>query len=272
MSSVAPSNPWADGPLKLITTPQFQTKKTDIFTTGSTHMALLHNSILRGYNSIYHQAPLVADQDKADFVGYCLAWFKFVKSHHDDEEANLFTKIEDLLKDKTIFEETHKEHESFLSGLGEFEKYLSGLRSPADFSGDELLRIMKSFQEPFEQHFHSEITTIAKFADHPNAPKQGTPEHDAAAATFKTWGKSTVTKAGVTDVVPFFLLNLDRTVEDGMWANWPPMPAPIKWGLINLAGAWHSGWWRFSSCDSSGQPQELWAYRASAAKASQAKE
>src|SRR5438552_1675048 len=73
-------------------------------------MALLHNSILRGYNSIFHQAPLVADHDKADFVGYSLAWHKFVKSHHDDEEANLFTKIEELLKDKTVFEETHKEH------------------------------------------------------------------------------------------------------------------------------------------------------------------
>lgn len=27
MTSVAPSKPWADGPLRLITTPQFQTKK-----------------------------------------------------------------------------------------------------------------------------------------------------------------------------------------------------------------------------------------------------
>jgi hypothetical protein len=201
-----------------------------------------------------------------------------------------------VLKDKTVFEETHKEHgeshtprpspplshpnkpnncpsvlESFLSGLAEFEKYLTTLKSPTDFSGDELLRIMKSFQEPFEQHFHSEIATIAKFADHLNAPKQGTPEYDAAGLTFKTWGKSTVTKAGMTDVVPFFLLNLDRTVEDGLWANWPPMPAPIKWGLINLAGAWHSGFWRFSSCDSSGKPQELWAFRAGN-KADQAKE
>lgn len=73
-------------------------------------MALLHNSILRGYNSIYHQAPIVAGSDKADFVGYCLTWYKFVKSHHDDEEQTLFTKIEELLDDKTIFEETHKEH------------------------------------------------------------------------------------------------------------------------------------------------------------------
>lgn len=125
---------------------------------------------------------------------------------------------------------------------------------------------MNAFQQPFEDHFHSEIATIANLADHPNAPKAGTPEHDATTEKFKTWGKNTVTKAGVTDVVPFFLLNLDRTVEDGLWANWPPMPAPIKWGLINLAGAWHSGWWRFSSCDSNGDPQELWAYRVAETK------
>ena len=162
--------------------------------------------------------------------------------------------------------------ESFLGGLAEFEKYLTGLKSPADFSGDELIAVMKSFQQPFEQHFHSEISTISKFSDHPNAPKEGTPEKDAAAATFKSWGKSTVTKAGMTDVVPFSLLNLDRTVEDGLWANWPPMPAPIKWGLINIAGAWHSGWWRFASCDAAGQPQELWAYRAADAKAKRERE
>ncbi|KAI0427909.1 hypothetical protein F5Y09DRAFT_314657 [Xylaria sp. FL1042] len=253
-----PAKPWADAPLKLITTPQFETKRTDLFATGATHMALLHNSIFRGYNSIYQQAPNVKDVDKADFIGYSLTWYKFVKSHHDDEEVSLFTKVEDVLDDKTIWAETHKEHEAFLPGLAEFEKYLSSLRSPKDFSGTELQRIMSSFQEPFETHFHSEISTIADLADHPNAPKPGTPEEVDASLTFKTWGKSTVTKAGTLDVVPFFLLNLDGTVEDGMWANWPPIPAPIKWGLVNIGGAYHNRWWKFSSC-AGGKPRQLYA-------------
>lgn len=105
-----PSKPWADAPLKLITTPQFETGHTDLFTTGATHMALLHNSIFRGYNSIYQQAPHIKDVDKYDFIGYSLTWYKFVKSHHDDEEVSLFTKVEDVLDDKTIWAETHKEH------------------------------------------------------------------------------------------------------------------------------------------------------------------
>ena len=87
---------------------------------------------------------------------------------------------------------------------------------------------MNSFSGPFETHFHNEIKTIAKMAGHDSAPVRGSPEEAAAGQIFKAWGKATVSKAGVLDVVPFFLLNLDRTVEEGMWANWPPMPAPVK--------------------------------------------
>jgi len=118
--------------------------------------------------------------------------------------------------------------ESFLGGLVEFNKYLTTLSSPSDFSATELRRIMSSFQQPFEDHFHAEIKTIASMASHPKAPKPGSEEEATAGKTFKTWGKSTVTKAGMADVVPFFLLNLDGTAEEGMWANWPPMPGPIK--------------------------------------------
>ena len=77
-------------------------------------MALLHNTILRGYNSIYQQAPHVQQSDKSDFVGYALTWHKFVKTHHDDEESTLFTKVEELLDDKTVFEHTHQEHGTYL--------------------------------------------------------------------------------------------------------------------------------------------------------------
>lgn len=118
---------------------------------------------------------------------------------------------------------------------------------------------MDSFQEDFNNHFHSEIKTIAALNDVPTAPKPGSPEAERAAAIFKAWGKKTVTKAGTTDVVPFFLLNLDVTYEGGRWASWPPMPAPIRWGLVNIAGAVHWGWWKFSSCDSSGKPRGLYA-------------
>lgn len=84
--------------------------QTDLFTTGATHMCLLHNSIIRGFNSIYLQAPHVKEGDRSDFIGYALTWHKFVQSHHDDEEENLFTKVEEVLGDKEVFTETHAEH------------------------------------------------------------------------------------------------------------------------------------------------------------------
>lgn len=73
-------------------------------------MALLHNSILRGYNSIYTHFSYIGDGDEEDFIGYCLTWAKFVRWHHDDESVNLFAKIEELLQDKTIFKNNDDEH------------------------------------------------------------------------------------------------------------------------------------------------------------------
>jgi hypothetical protein len=120
---------------------------------------------------------------------------------------------------------------------------------------------MDAFRDPFTQHFHREIATIASLGSLPSAPQPGSPEAEKAAAVFKAWGKKTVAKAGTTDVVPFFLLNLDVTYEGGMWASWPPMPGLIRWGLVNVAGAVHWGRWKFASCDAQGRPRELYALR-----------
>ena len=36
--------------------------QTDMFHLGATHMGLMHNAILRGYNSVYQQAKHVRDE------------------------------------------------------------------------------------------------------------------------------------------------------------------------------------------------------------------
>jgi hemerythrin-like domain-containing protein len=81
-------------------------------------MAHIHNAILRGYNSIYLQAPHVEDADKAAFVGYAMTWYHFVKSHHEDEEAELFPKVEEVLGTKDIWKEIHGEHGKCTLSLG----------------------------------------------------------------------------------------------------------------------------------------------------------
>ncbi|KAH0273708.1 hypothetical protein KCU91_g5752, partial [Aureobasidium melanogenum] len=176
---------WADSPCELVHTPQFLSKKEDIWAKGATHMALLHNAILRGFNSIYLQAPHVKVEDYAAFVGYSLTWYRFVKSHHDDEEAELFPKVDDILKEEGIWNETHQEHESFLEGLANFHTYLTDLPLASSFDGTKLVAIMDTFREPFSHHFHHEISTIASFADLTSAPPADSPEASTAAATFK---------------------------------------------------------------------------------------
>lgn len=57
-------------------------------------MALVHNVIIRGYNSIYQQAPRIHQHDVRDFIGYCLAWNDMVLNHHHSEETILFPLLE----------------------------------------------------------------------------------------------------------------------------------------------------------------------------------
>lgn len=75
-------------------------------------MALIHNAILRGFNSIYLQAPHVKEADYGDFIGYSLTWYNFVKKHHDDEEVALFPKIDEILGKKGLLDTIKEEHGS----------------------------------------------------------------------------------------------------------------------------------------------------------------
>ncbi|KAL2073539.1 hypothetical protein VTL71DRAFT_10865 [Oculimacula yallundae] len=254
--------PWADTPLAMIPTPMFLTKKHDLFTSGASHMAMVHNSIFRGYNSIYHQAANVAESDKADFVGYCSAWHKFLKTHADNEDAGLFPRTEELLDDKTIFLKSHKEHDDFMPGLTKFQEYLTNLPTPSDFSGPRLLEIMASFQDPFEAHMRSEVTTIADLATHVKAPEVGSQKEKDTQADFDKREGAKIQEAGMTDVLPFFLFNFDCEYEDGLWKDWPPIPGLVRWMLINVAKFLHPRWWKFASCDGARKRKELYAVAA----------
>lgn len=52
----------------------------DQYVRGASIMALVHNSIIRGLNSIYLQAPHVKPEDYLDFIGYSFCWFQYIES------------------------------------------------------------------------------------------------------------------------------------------------------------------------------------------------
>ncbi|KAF1812056.1 hypothetical protein P152DRAFT_474285 [Eremomyces bilateralis CBS 781.70] len=187
---------WVESPIPLVHTPQYETKRNDIFTTGASHMALLHNAILRGFNSIYNQAPSLPRTHHAPFIGYATAWTALVISHHDAEESDLFPA-------------------AFVAGVVDMADYLATTaRYPASFSGATLRAKMDAFRALFQEHFHAEIATIAALS----TEGAGDPEAGEGRAS-EQWGKRSVTRAGWTDVFVFLVLHMDREWEEGMWGN-----------------------------------------------------
>lgn len=73
-------------------------------------MALVHNMIIRAYNSIYLQATHVRPADVPDFLQYCLAWHTMLKGHHDGEEEVYFPGIEKATGVKGIMDSEIGEH------------------------------------------------------------------------------------------------------------------------------------------------------------------
>lgn len=77
---------------------------------NASHMALVHNVLIHGYNSIWLQAPRIKYADVPDFIGYCLSWYETVKGHHDSEEEVLFPLIEEATGVQGIMDDDKAEH------------------------------------------------------------------------------------------------------------------------------------------------------------------
>jgi hypothetical protein len=68
---------------------------------AASEMALVHNMIIRGLNSIYLQAPNIKlEKDVKDFLTYMYSWSLLVHMHHDNEEGSFhYWKSTLVLKD-----------------------------------------------------------------------------------------------------------------------------------------------------------------------------
>jgi hemerythrin-like domain-containing protein len=73
-------------------------------------MALSHNVIIRGLNSIYKQAPQIALEDAADFIAYAKCWHEALDAHHTMEETTLFPQIEEKTGEKGIMDVNVDQH------------------------------------------------------------------------------------------------------------------------------------------------------------------
>ncbi|KAK4148998.1 iron-sulfur cluster repair protein DnrN [Chaetomidium leptoderma] len=245
---------YRDTPLTLVPTPKFETGKDDPFTTEASHMALSHNSFIRGFNSIYQQAPRVRQPlDKADFVDYCLAWVDCVAAHHKYEEADFFPSLDRAAGQSGLMDGAIHEHAAFHGGMARFRDYLVD-KGPTGFSGTELVAIMDEFKDALHRHLAAEPAAIAALA------RYSTPDRpiDILGITTVT-GKKQLSVGFVFNTVPVFFLNMETVeFEGGMWHGvFPPVKGLAKTVMTKAVPLWHSGRWRFVSCSADGRVKRL---------------
>ncbi|CAF9916171.1 MAG: hypothetical protein GOMPHAMPRED_000917 [Gomphillus americanus] len=229
------------------------TGKDDFATYAAQDMALVHNTLVRCWNSIYKQAPHVVEKDYPDFIVYALTWHRIVEIHHDGEEQDLYPKMEKFMAKPGFFSAAVDEHKAFHDGLDRYKAYLVESKAkPSEFSGKKLVEIMDSFGEALFTHLNAEPTlllTIQGFDD---------------VALRKIWDdhvKMVLGGASPITEIPIVWVNCDSTFEDGKWAHFPPMPAPVKFVMRHVAARWHNQYWRFGSTTYGGQPQVPLALR-----------
>ncbi|AEO69665.1 uncharacterized protein THITE_122265 [Thermothielavioides terrestris NRRL 8126] len=252
MASSALPPMYTDTPLAPIPTAKFETGKDDPFTIEASHMALSHNAFIRGFNTIYQQAPRVGPADKADFVGYCLAWVDCVATHHHYEETELFPNIDKAAGQTGLMDSAVHEHEAFQGGLERFRNYLQD--EGAGFSGARLVSIMDEFKEPLYSHLKSEPPAIVALARYSTKDKPIDILGIADAA-----GKKQVTLKFMLNTLPVFFLNMETVeFEGGMWHGvFPPLKGLARTVMNQAIPMLHSGRWRFASCSADGRAKRL---------------
>lgn len=245
----------ATGPFKLIETPihaQKTVKPYDQYLEAASGMALGHNAIIRGLNSIYLQAPNITSEDALDFINYAKCWHEVVNGHHEMEETFLFPNIETKTGEKGIMEKDVEQHHAFLPGLKAYKSYLDTCSNNQDsFSGTHLNQLIDAFAPKLLEHLHDEIpslVSLSRFGDK-------LPLRNMIAAGGRK------TEQSLTGGTAFFFRNLDFDFEEGLWGRWPPVPAPVWFVLQKTAVAWNGRWWRFASADANGHLKELPAWK-----------
>jgi len=174
-------------------------------------MTLSHNSLIRGFNGIYQQAPRISTSDYKDFVGYCLAWHRCVEEHHIHEEVNYFPEIEKATGQKGVMDGEVEQHAAFHAGLKSFKDYFATLKYPqTHFEPMKLLEIMDTFSEPLYTHLTAEpqaLLALSRFAS---------PERQFDLVKIeREQGKKAVNLNFALNVLPIFLNNMESVEFEG---------------------------------------------------------
>lgn len=123
-------------------------------------MAFAHNSMLRGLNSIYLQAPHVHQhRDIADFLFFVRSWAAWVSHHHVIEEEKMFPGFEKVIRKPGFLEGNVNQHHAFQPALKRLLAY-SKETKPEGYDSAILRGIVEEMAPPLRGHLSDEIGTL----------------------------------------------------------------------------------------------------------------
>lgn len=133
---------------------------------AATQMAMAHNGIVRGLNSIFLQSTQISRGDSTttqDFLTYCQCWCESMHHHHDVEEKTFFPAIEKLSGQPGLMQQNVEQHAAFTPGFNAFHEYVAKC-SANEYAGQEIRRLIEAFAGPLTQHLRDEIHTLRALA------------------------------------------------------------------------------------------------------------
>ena len=201
----------------------------------ASHMAQIHNLVIRALNSIYNQClQPTSPSDTATFLHYCRIFCSLLDHHHEIEDTWLFPEFERLLAQPGSMGVNVAGHDAFLPGLQLFEAYVTKTR-PEEYCGMTLRNMLDRFAPLLVEHLHEEIPTMLMMW------RVDAKELEKCWAVAEKMGRS---GGSVWEAPAFIMACVDKEmVMDGEPCSFPGAPAAVEWvvrkGLARrFAGVW----------------------------------
>ncbi|KAL7755652.1 hypothetical protein ACKLNR_014179 [Fusarium oxysporum f. sp. zingiberi] len=246
---------YADHPFPIIPTPGHKEAAPDMFSRVASEMALIHNMIIRGLNSIYLQAPRISPADIRSFLMYTLAWHTLLDMHHSCEEADFFPFIEGASGKKGLMNNNVEQHKAFQVEVEVFKTYVEDcMTGKQSFDGDKVVEMIDGFGETLTNHLRDEIPTLLKLRDY------GMEKMRDLEKKFQGEGEESMKKLGLEKGLPFCFGNHDVDFEGGRWSSWPAAPWLVHILARHVTYWFHTDQWKFASCDQHGKLRPLYAF------------
>ncbi|KAJ5520923.1 hypothetical protein N7463_001376 [Penicillium fimorum] len=129
-------------------------------------MAYAYSCMLRGLNSIYHQAENVRKPEEiADFLIFVKSWTVWVSHHHIMEEEMMFPGFGKVIGTPGFLGDNVEQHHAFQRQLNILQDY-SIQTKPSDYDASIIRKAIEEMSPSFRDHLGDEIDSLLRMIDY----------------------------------------------------------------------------------------------------------